>query len=260
MVSLLTWLVCVTVTAEEAKSSLPRTAKSGEGCHLISIEDTPDGAIVGVLQVKHKNNVYGPDIPFLRLYVKHETENRLRLHMTDAKKQMWEVPYNLLPREQPPTLKQNIKKKTLTRLVSEYSSSELVFSHTSDPFSFVVKRKSNGDTLFDSSSSPLVFKEQYLEISTKLPKDASLYAINLNADLYGSHPVYMDLRNEGGKSYAHGVLLLNNNRMDVFYRENSLTYKVIGGLFDFYFFSGPSPLSVLNQYTSFISRPAPMLY
>ncbi|KAK7280489.1 hypothetical protein RJT34_25553 [Clitoria ternatea] len=283
----LTWLVCVTVTAEEAKSSSPRTAKIGEGYRLISIEDTPDGAIVGVLQVKHNNNVYGPDIPLLRLYVKHETENRLRVHMTDAKKQRWEVPYNLLPREQPPALKQNIKKKTLTRSVSEYSGSELVFSYTSDPFSFAVKRKSNGDTLFDSSSSPLVFKEQYLEISTKLPKDASLYGlgentqahgvklypndpytlystdistINLNADLYGSHPVYMDLRNEGGKSYTHGVLLLNSNGMDVFYRGNSLTYKVIGGLFDFYFFSGPSPLNVLNQYTSFIGRPAPMPY
>ena len=68
----------------------------------------------------------------------------------------------------------------------------------------------------------MVFKDQYLEVSTKSPKDASLYglgentqphgiklypgdpytlytidisAINLNTDLHGSHPVYMDLRN-----------------------------------------------------------------
>ncbi|GAU14838.1 hypothetical protein TSUD_50500 [Trifolium subterraneum] len=225
---------------------------------------------------------------------KHETENRLRVHITDAKNQRWEVPYDLLPREKPPTLKQNIKRLNKNSIsVSEYSSSELVFSYIADPFSFAVKRKSNGHTIFDSNSNgsdsfgPLVFKDQYLEISTKLPKDASLYglgentqphgiklypndpytlyttdvaAISLNTDLYGSHPVYMDLRNEGGKPYAHGVLLLNSNGMDVFYKGNSLTYKIIGGVLDLYFFAGPTPLNVVDQYTSFIGRPAPMPY
>jgi alpha-D-xyloside xylohydrolase len=218
----------------------------------------------------------------------------LRVHITDAKNKRWEVPYNLLPRQQPPPLKPNIKRFRKNSLsVSEYSSSELVFSYTSDPFSFKVKRKSNGDTLFDTNSndsdpfSPLVFKDQYLEISTKLPKNASLYglgentqpngfklhpndpytlyttdisAVNLNSDLYGSHPVYMDLRNEGGKPYAHGVLLLNSNGMDVFYKGNYLTYKIIGGVFDFYFFAGPTPLNVVDQYTAFVGRPAPMPY
>ncbi|XP_061339496.1 alpha-xylosidase 1-like isoform X2 [Gastrolobium bilobum] len=288
----LIWFLCV---AEEASFSTPNATKIGQGYRLISIENTRDGALVGLLQVKQKNNIYGPDILLLRLYVKHETENRLRVHITDAKKQRWEVPYNLLPREQPPVLKQNIERsrKNPISVVSEYSGSELIFSYTSDPFSFAVKRKSNGDTLFDSSSDesdpfgPLVFKDQYLEISTKLPKDASLYglgentqshgiklypndpytlyttdisAININADLYGSHPLYMDLRNEGGKPYAHGVLLLNSNGMDALYKGTSLTYKIIGGVIDFYFFAGPTPLNVVDQYTSLIGRPAPMPY
>ncbi len=225
---------------------------------------------------------------------RHETQDRLRVYITDADKPRWEVPYNLLPREKPPALKQTIgrsRKSPIT--VTEYSGSELIFSYTTDPFGFAVRRKSNGQTLFNSSSDKsdpfgnLVFKDQYLEISTKLPKDASLYglgentqphgiklypndpytlfttdksAINLNADLYGSHPVYMDLRNVGGKPYSHAVLLLNSNGMDVFYKGTSLTYKVIGGVFDFYFFAGPTPLGVVDQYTSFIGRPAPMPY
>ncbi|KAM1892740.1 hypothetical protein ACFX14_035864 [Malus domestica] len=126
-----------------------------------------------------------------------------------------------------------------------------------------------------------------IKISTRVPKDSSLYgleensqphgiklypndpyiifttdfsAINLNTDLYGSHPVYMDLRNVGNEAYAHCVLLLNSNGMNVFYRGTSLTYKVIGGGFDFYFFSAPTPLGVVDQYTAFIGRPAPMAY
>ncbi|KAL7260537.1 hypothetical protein ACSBR1_006243 [Camellia fascicularis] len=273
-------------------STIP--TKIGKGYRLISIEESPDGGLVGHLQIKEKNSIYGPDIPHLQLHVKHETDNRLRVHITDAEKQRWEVPYTLLPRDQPTPSKQTIgrsRKNPVT--ASEFSGSELIFSYTADPFAFSVKRKSNGQTLFNSSSDQsdpygdLVFKDQYLEISTKLPEDASLYglgentqphgiklypndpytlytldvsAINLNTDLYGSHPVYMDLRNVGGEAYAHGVLLMNSNGMDVFYRGGSLTYKVIGGILDFYFFSGPSPLDVVDQYTALIGRPAPMPY
>lgn len=271
--------------------------KIGKGYRLIAIEESPDGGLIGHLKVKKKNNIYGPDIPHLQLYVKHETDNRLRIQITDAEKERWEVPYNLLPREKAPLLKQTIgvsrKNNPFPLGASEYSGNELIFSFTTDPFGFSVKRKSNGETLFNSSSDDsdpynnLVFKDQYLEISTKLPKDASLYglgentqphgikiypndpytlyttdqsAINLNMDLYGSHPMYMDLRNLNGEGYAHAVLLLNSNGMDVFYRGNSLTYKVIGGILDFYFFAGPTPLAVVDQYTEFIGRPAPMPY
>ncbi|GLT91796.1 hypothetical protein SLE2022_096680 [Rubroshorea leprosula] len=280
------------VAGGNSASSVP--PKIGKGYRLISVEEAPGGGFVGYLQVNQKNDVYGPDIPYLRLFVKHETGDRLRVQITDADKQRWEVPYNLLPRDQPPPLKKAIprsRKNPIT--VSELSGAELVFSYTSDPFGFAVKRKSNGQVLFNSiadESDPfgqLVFKDQYLEISTKLPRDASLYglgentqphgiklypgdpytlyttdvsAINLNTDLYGSHPVYMDLRNVGGEPYAHAVLLLNSNGMDVFYKGTSLTYKVIGGVFDFYFFAGPTPLGVVDQYTAFIGRPAPMPY
>lgn len=229
-------------------------------------------------------------------FFRHETGSRLRVRITDAAKQRWEVPYNLLPREKPPPLKQTVGRSEAGDVAltpSEYVGTELVFAYDADPFAFTVRRRSNGQILFDSRSgasdpySGLVFKDQYLEISTRLPQNAALYglgentqphgiklhpndpytlyttdisAINLNADLYGSHPVYMDLRNVDGEASAHAVLLLNSNGMDVFYRGDSLTYKVIGGIFDFYFFSGPTPLAVVDQYTAFVGRPAAMPY
>nr|CAB3476429.1 unnamed protein product [Digitaria exilis] len=261
--------------------------KVGFGYKLVSLVQLPNGGgLVGCLQVKQRTSTYGPDIPRLRLFVKHERRERVRVQITDADKQRWEVPYNLLPREPaPPVTGGKVTGAPFT--AGEYPGEELVFTYGRDPFWFAVHRRSTGQPLFNTSAGVLVFKDQYLEVSTALPKDAALYglgentqpggirlrpndpytiyttdisAINLNTDLYGSHPVYMDLRSLGGRGVAHAVLLLNSNGMDVFYRGTSLTYKVIGGLLDFYFFAGPTPLAVVDQYTSMIGRPAPMPY
>lgn len=43
----------------------------GKGYRLISIAESPDhGGLVGHLQIKETNNIYGPDIPLLQLFVK----------------------------------------------------------------------------------------------------------------------------------------------------------------------------------------------
>lgn len=163
-------------------------------------------------------------------------------------------------------------------------------TYTSTPFGFAVTRLSNGEVLFNSTPSaahafnPLVFKDQYLELSTQVPASAALFglgestrpdglplvkgktyslwatdigAMNANVDLYGAYPFYLDVRAGG---LTHGVLLLNSNGMDIQYGEGFLTWRVIGGTFDFYFFAGPTPLDVMDQYTQLVGRPAPMPY
>lgn len=67
---LLVFLICV---GGGVSSSTP--SKIGNGYRLVSIEETPDGAIVGHLQVKQKNDIYGPDIPHLQFFVKYETNH-----------------------------------------------------------------------------------------------------------------------------------------------------------------------------------------
>ncbi|KAJ3673812.1 hypothetical protein LUZ60_005804 [Juncus effusus] len=285
------WFLFLFISSCASINGVSVSKKIGHGYRLVSLmqSELDGGYLVGYLKVKKPTSIYGPDIRNLRLFVKHETENRVRVHITDADNPRWEVPYNLLPRTAPPPIITKTRKINFSSNFSLpfYAGSELIFSYQPDPFAFTISRKSDNQILFDTSNFNFFFKDQYIEISTRLPETASLYglgehtqpdgiklkpkvpttlfttdkpALNLNTDLYGSHPVYMDLRNNGGNVSTHGVLLLNSNGMDVFYNGSSLTYKIIGGLLDFYFFSGPSPLDVVDQYTALIGRPAPMPY
>lgn len=205
------------------------------------------------------------------------------MYVSDFSNSRWEVPRSLIPR---PKLSSSLK---------HVSSHELAVSYTKKPFGFVVTRVSNGEVLFNSTPpitssndkflfNPLIFKDQYLEISTQLPHDATLFglgestrpdglklhknrtytlwatdtgSVNVDVDLYGSYPFYLDVR---GGGLSHGVLLLNSNGMEVTYNNDSLTYKVLGGVLDFYFFVGPTPLDVVDQYTQLVGRPVAQPY
>jgi alpha-glucosidase len=222
-----------------------------------------------------------------------ETDSRLHVRITDADHPRWEVPQDIIPRKaaRDIVLDASTGASPRSRILSA-ATSDLTFTLHVSPFRFTISRRSTGDVLFDTSPS-LVFKDRYLELTTALPAArASLYGLgehtkrtfrlqrndtftlwnaditasNIDLNLYGSHPFYLDVRSASpggagnGAGAAHGVLLLNSNGMDIEYGGSFLTYKVIGGVLDFYFFAGPAPLDVVDQYTQLIGRPTPMPY
>ncbi|KAJ1363754.1 hypothetical protein KIN20_023685 [Parelaphostrongylus tenuis] len=72
-------------------------------------------------------------------------------------------------------------------------------------------------------------------------------------NLYGVHPFYMMLEPDGK---AHGVFILNSNAQEVITTPGpALIYRTIGGNLDLYFFPGPTPEEVTQQYLALIGTP-----
>jgi alpha-glucosidase len=161
-------------------------------------------------------------------------------------------------------------------------SPDIVFNLKENPFSFTVSRKSTGEKLFDTTGNALVFEEQYIRLATNLGKNPNIYGLGEhtepfrlptknhtrtlwnrdsygvpnNSNLYSSHPVYFEHRTTG----THGVFLINSNGMDIKIdsagKGSKLEYNIIGGILDFYFFSGPTPQKVAAQYADVVGLPA----
>jgi alpha-glucosidase len=159
----------------------------------------------------------------------------------------------------------------------------LQFDIVEKPFSFTVKRKENGEVLFDTSAVPFVFEKQYVRMRTNLPTDPNIYGLGEHSDsfrfgknyervlynsespfipqkanLYGSHPVYFDHRGDKG---THGVFLLNSSPMNIDIGQSTngtqyLEYNTIGGIIDLYFMAGKQPADVSRQYADVVGRSA----
>ncbi|KAK3346990.1 glycosyl hydrolases family 31-domain-containing protein [Lasiosphaeria hispida] len=269
--SFLAALLALCITSSAARRA-PATDVRCPGYEATNVAQG-DSYLLADLVFAGNCSLYNQDITNLRLLVEYQSDSRLHVLIGDADDNVYQVQEQVLPR--PHT--QNVTA----------SSAALEFSYTKSPFSFQVKRASTGETLFDSSSEPLIFESQFVQIQTSLPQDANLYGLGEHSDsfrlpasnyersiwnaespfiprgrnLYGSHPVYFDHRLSG----THGVFLASASGMDINFGINAageryLQYTTIGGVLDFYFLAGPDPTSVSKQYAEVVGLPAMMPY
>ncbi|KAI0310612.1 glycosyl hydrolases family 31-domain-containing protein, partial [Amylostereum chailletii] len=137
-----------------------------------------------------------------------------------------------------------------------------------------------------------VFEDQYLQLTSALPRGANVYGLGEavatsgfrrdigqngtvqtmwarddadpeNENLYGAHAVYLEHRFNASNnlSQSHGVFLSNAAGADVVlatppgFNASLVQYRLLGGTLDLYFFAGPDPKSVVEQYGAVVGLP-----
>ncbi|XP_066291230.1 lysosomal alpha-glucosidase-like isoform X2 [Branchiostoma lanceolatum] len=229
---------------------------------LGEVKSTPLGA-TAVLTRTNASSPYPKAVNQLTMDLRFETDTRLHLVLNNTANKRFEVP---------------IATPTATGKAAS-PLYEVEYSH--DPFGIVVKRRSNGRVLLNTTVAPLLYADQFLETSTSLPS-RNIYGLGEHrgpfrhstdwvripfwardkptaeaeedvTNLYGSHPFYLCVEEDG---QAHGVFLLNSNAMEVILQPApALTWRTIGGILDLHILLGPDPNSVIQQYWDVIGYP-----
>ncbi|XP_059156797.1 uncharacterized protein LOC131941537 [Physella acuta] len=221
--------------------------------------------------VRTTNTFFSTDVKTLKLKVEYQTDTRLRIKFYDPSNSRYEVPL-LVPSG-------SIIRNPLYDVSVQKA-----------PFNIKVTRVETGATTFDTTdTAPLIFSDQYLQIATKLStkylyglgehrstfvQDLSYWKrlVFWNRDAsprvdnngYGTHPFFLNLEPSNdstpGPSDSHGVFLLNSNAGEVALQpygsqlDGAVTYRMLGGILDFFIVLGPTPLSVAAQFTDIIGR------
>ncbi|KAL2168270.1 hypothetical protein VTG60DRAFT_189 [Thermothelomyces hinnuleus] len=254
------------------------------GYKASKVQDTKDGFTADLDLAGPACNVYGTDVEHLALSVEFQGDDRVHVeirprYITPGNETWFLLPEELVPR---PSARQ------------AYTSgpNDLTVSWSNDPtFSFTVKRGAIGDTLFSTEGRRLVYEDQFIEFISTLPEDYNLYGLGevihgfrlgnnltrtlfaadvadtIDANIYGSHPVYLDTRyfaiDESGKvtyvanakdtaakyvSYTHGVFLRNAHAQEILLQSSGITWRTMGGSIDLYFYRGPKAEDVIRSY------------
>ncbi|KAH6712990.1 glycoside hydrolase family 31 protein [Leptodontidium sp. MPI-SDFR-AT-0119] len=277
MAVLFAW-VLLAVTAVSSSSILPRASKDPlatcPGYKASNIKTSSSSLTADLTLAGAACNAYSDDLKSLTLEVVYETNDRIHVKIQDAADLVYQIPASVLPRPK-------AARGTSTGKAS------IQFKYTASPFSFSITRAKTGEVLFDTSAASLVFETQYLRLRTSLPANPNLYglgehsdpfrlnttnyirtlwsqdsyAIPAGANLYGNHPVYFEHRTTG----THGVFFANSNGMDIKInstdgKDQYLEYNTLGGVLDFYFMAGPTPVAVSQQYAEVVGLPAMQSY
>ncbi|KAI8945447.1 glycoside hydrolase family 31 protein [Xylaria longipes] len=266
------------------------------GYKVLNVAQTPLGLTADLILAGDPCNVYGTDVGALSLIVEYQAADRLHIEILPKYIGQTNQSWFILPEALVPKPKAE---------VDATPESDLDFSWSDEPtFSFKITRKSTGDVLFTTGGSQLVYEDQFIEFKSALPDNYNLYGLgetihsfrlgnnltrtlynadvgdNIDANLYGFHPTYLDTRyfevDQDGKlayaahpadksvqykSFTHGLFQRNAHTQEIMLRDEGITWRALGGTIDLYLFEGPTQDQVTQSYQkSAIGFPAMQQY
>ncbi|EME39908.1 glycoside hydrolase family 31 protein [Dothistroma septosporum NZE10] len=269
------------VTPNVVDKAAPDSQVLCPGYKASNIKESDNGVTADLTLAGPACNTYGNDIKDLLLSVQYQSQQRLAVkiypkNLAASNQSFYELSefYTPLPKQESGCNADN---------------SDLQFKYSNSPsFQFQIVRNSSGDVLFDTYGSKIVFQDQFLELTTAMVPNYNIYGLaayihsfrlgtnwtqtfwntyNLENDQiidvngHDTHPMYLETRYGNGTSTSHGVYARNAHGQDWLLRQGRVTYRTIGGSFDFYFLSGPTPKKVISEYhTGIVGTPGMQAY
>ncbi|KAF2724910.1 glycoside hydrolase family 31 protein [Polychaeton citri CBS 116435] len=262
-------------TAQDAQKVCP-------GYKASNVQQTGNRLTADLTLAGNACNVYGNDIIDLVLDVQYQNANQMNVRI---------FPRYIAPQNHSwYILDDFLSPVGIAEPGSTSNNSDLVFEWTNEPsFQFKVSRAAGGDPLFDTYGNVIVYEDQFLELATSMVPDYNIYGLPesirggfrigteytqtfwnqynvmndnpLDTNMHSVHPVYLETRYGQSSSQSHIVYGRNLHGQEWLMRPDNLTYRAIGGSFDFYFLSGPTPNEALQQYqTGIIKTPVMQPY
>lgn len=121
------------------------------------------------------------------------------MKIVDATGPRYEVPESVFPRPTP---------------WEGSRAANIKFQYTRAPFSFSITRKSNNETLFDTTGFPLIFEPQYLRVKTSLPQNANIYGLGEHTDSFRLPPENTTVSSDVRSPYPELSLLLSAHHVE----------------------------------------------
>ncbi|KAF7966062.1 hypothetical protein HWV62_40232 [Athelia sp. TMB] len=222
-------------------------ASSCPGYTVNSLAETYSGLTAQLSLSGSACNAFGRDVVNLTVQVTYETESRLHVNIFDTDQLQFVIPESVIrrPSSVPATRAQ---------------SSDLEFHYNPAPFAFWITRRSEKESapIFDTRSS---------SISSVLPLDTNIYGLGEVVSSSG-------FRRDVGSNGSNGTIQTMWARDDADPLDENVSagsdillstppgaenaqieYRLLGGTLDFYFFSGPTPQNVIEQYGVVVGLP-----
>ncbi|XP_060802537.1 lysosomal alpha-glucosidase [Amyelois transitella] len=225
---------------------------------------TESNRLIQVYYERDRPSGYPDDFDVAVMQVKMMSDDTVRVTIYDGKHQRFEPPYPDVA-----YVGSKLQKPQYHVKIPEDGSA----------IGLKIVRNSDNVTIFDTEDvGGLILSDKFLQLSAIIPTD-HIYGLGErrgrfmldmnwntiglwnrdrppveNANLYGTHPFYMAVENDGKTT---GVLFQNANAMDIVLQPTpAITYRTTGGILDLYMFTGPSPAEVMRQFTAVVGRPA----
>jgi lysosomal alpha-glucosidase len=230
-----------------------------------------DDSIVVFLKKTKQDTGFEKNIPFVRLDVSVVDAETVRIRLTDASHDRWEVPIPAL----------NIPSFEAPRP----NANKRLYKHSFKKNGILtITRASTGTVVFETNLERFVFADQFIQLIANVPSN-ELFGLGERVDhhakrvetagneagrkklnfhnfgdhplrdksAYGHHPFYMMFDDADGN--AHALYLRNSNPMDVVMTSTpAVSFRTIGGVLDFFLFLGPSPDDVMRQRAELIGH------